>query len=440
MVELDVPDADALAAINDVDVADFPRFAFAERHRDPPRVDDVAAATRDAIDAIPALESLDDGADVAVTMGSRGIHDMPELVATAVDELRERGLEPFVLPAMGSHGGATAEGQREVLAEYGVTEDSLGCEIRASMAVESVAEDDEGRPVPASTVALDADAVLLANRVKLHTDFRGDVESGLAKMAVVGLGKQRGAEEMHNAAISRGLETVIRERAALLFEETPVVGGIALLDNARERAARIEGVPADEILDREPELLEASADLFAGLPVDDLDLLVVDELGKDVSGSGMDTNVIGRYRYAGEEEPDTPDIGRIYVRGLTLASHGNAIGMGLADFAHEQLLADVDLADTYTNAATSGEPARVFVPVVTPSDRATLELAYSMLGVKDPADLRIAYIENTLEPDALYVSEPVAADLDARDDTTVGPRVALSFDAAGDFAFGFDDD
>ncbi|WP_435102853.1 DUF362 domain-containing protein [Halarchaeum sp. P4] len=439
MVELDVPDADALAAINDVDVADFPRFAFAERHRDPPTVEDVAAATRDAIDDIPAFDDLDSGAEVAVTMGSRGIHDMPELVVTAVEELQSRGFEPFVFPAMGSHGGATAEGQTEVLEEYGVTEERLGCEIRASMAVESVAEDEEGRPVPASTVASEADAVLLANRVKLHTDFRGSVESGLAKMAVVGLGKQRGAEVMHNAAISRDLETVIRERAALLFEHTPVVGGIALVDNAHERAAHIEGVPADEILAREPELLDYSEDLFPHLPIEDLDLLVVDELGKNVSGSGMDTNVIGRYRYLGEEDPETPDIGRIYARGVTPASHGNAIGMGLADFVHEDLVRDVDLTDTYTNAATSGEPSRVFVPMVMPSDRATLQVAYSMLGVKDPSDLRIAYIQNTLEPDALYVSESVADDLAARDDTEVGERRPLDFDADGDFAFGFED-
>ncbi|MFC4360408.1 DUF362 domain-containing protein [Halobium salinum] len=438
MVELDVPDAETLADVNDVGIDDFPRLAHAERHRDPPRVDDVSAATRDAVAEIPALSDLDEGAEVAVTAGSRGIHDMPELVEAAVAELSERGLKPFVMPAMGSHGGATPEGQRGVLEEYGITEERLGCEIRDSMAVESVADDPEGRPIPVSTVALEADAVLVANRVKLHTDFRNEVESGLTKMTVVGLGKQRGAEEMHNAAISRGLDTVIQERADAIFEHAPVVGGIALVENANDRAALVEGVPVGEIPDREPELLARSKELFGELPVDHLDLLVVDEIGKDVSGTGMDTNVVGRYQFLDEEEPALPDITRIYVRDVTDASHGNGIGMGLADFVHEDLVAQLNLSDTYVNAVTSGEPSRAFVPIVSPSDRTALLLAYSITGVRDPEDLRIGYIRSTLHPDELYVSEPVADELAQRDDVEVGERREMAFDGDGDFAFGFE--
>lgn len=439
MVELDVPDAETLESVNDIDIEDFPQFAYARRHRDPPRIDDVTAATRDAMADITALDELDAGAEVAVTAGSRGIHDMPELVVAAVAELRERGLDPFVMPAMGSHGGATPEGQREVIEEYGMTEERLGCDIRDAMDVEVIAEDATGRPIPVSTVALDADAVVLANRVKLHTDYRGRTESGLHKMAVVGLGKQRGAEAMHNAALKRGLDQCIRERAELIFEETPVVGGIALVENANDRAAVIEGIPVEEIPEREPDLLERSKELFPGLPVDQLDMLIVDEMGKDVSGTGMDTNVIGRYDFLDEPEPETPDVMRIYVRSITPASHGNAIGMGLADFAHVGLVEDLDLGDVYTNLATSGETTRGRIPMVTPCDRATLVMAYSMMGVPDPADLRIGYIRNTLEPDELYVSAPVAEELDSRDDATVGDSVALSFDANGDFDFGFDE-
>ncbi|WP_020222042.1 nickel pincer cofactor-dependent isomerase, group 22, partial [Halarchaeum acidiphilum] len=337
----------------------------------------------------------------------------------------------------GSHGGATPEGQRQVLADYGITEERLGCEIRDAMDVEVVAEDETGRPIPVSTVALDADAVLLANRVKLHTDYRGPIQSGLCKMAVVGLGKQRGAEAMHNAAIERGLGACIPERAHAIFEETPVVGGLALVENANDRAAIIEGVPVDDIPEREPQLLERSEELFPTLPVDELDLLVVEEMGKDVSGAGMDTNVIGRYDFFDEPEPETPDITRIYVRSVTPASHGNAIGMGLADYAHEDLVADLNLADVYTNLVTSGETARGRIPIVSPTDRATLTVACSMTGVRDPGDLRIAYIENTMEPDALYVSEPVAADLAERDAVDVGALRDIAFDERGDFAFGF---
>ena len=438
MVELDVPDARTLESVNDVDIADFPRVARAERRRDPPRVADVSRATRDALGDVPALEDLDPGAEVAVTAGSRGIHDMPELVEAAVADLADRGLDPFVMPAMGSHGGATPEGQRGVLEEYGITEERLGCEIRDSMAVESVGEDPDGRPIPVATVALDADAVLVVNRVKLHTDFRNEVESGLTKMTVVGLGKQRGAEEMHNAAISRGLDTVIQERADVIFERAPVVGGIALVENANDRAAHVEGVPVEAIPEREPELLARSRDLFAELPVEQLDLLVIDEIGKDVSGTGMDTNVVGRYQFLDEDEPATPDVGRIYVRGITDASHGNGIGMGLADFAHVDLVEELNLADTYLNTVTSGEPSRAFVPIVSPSDRTALLLAYSMTGVRDPGDLRVGYVRNTLEPDELYVSESVADELEAREDVDVGDRRDMTFDGDGDFAFGFE--
>ncbi|MGA9399932.1 DUF362 domain-containing protein [Haladaptatus sp.] len=439
MTEFEIPDAETMEDVNDIDIEAFPQFAFVERHRNPPQIDDVTAATRETVGDIPAFDELPAGAEVAITAGSRGIHDMPELIEAAVTELQDRGFEPFVFPAMGSHGGATPEGQRGVLAEYGITEERLDCEIRDSMAVESVTEDAVGRPVPVSTVALDADAVLVANRVKLHTDFRNEIESGLTKMTVVGLGKQRGAEEMHNAAIDRGLDTVVQERADLIFQHVPVVGGIALVENARDRAAHIEGVAVEDIPGREPELLERSKRLFPGLPVDQLDVLIVDEIGKDVSGTGMDTNVVGRYNFLDEEEPEKPDVRRIYLRGITDVSHGNGIGMGLADFVHENVVETVNLTDTYLNTVTSGEPSRAFIPMISPSDRTALLLAYSMTGVRDPADLRIGYIKNTLEPDELYVSEPVARELLERDDIDVGGHRELAFDGGGDFAFGFED-
>ncbi|WP_458187029.1 nickel pincer cofactor-dependent isomerase, group 22 [Haladaptatus sp. NG-WS-4] len=439
MVTLDIPSPERLESVNDVTVEQFPQFAHARRHRDPPRIADVSAATRAAVGDIPAFDDLEAGAEVAITAGSRGIHDMPELLEATVAELDERGFDPFVIPAMGSHGGATPEGQREVLASYDITEERLGCEIRAAMDTDMVTEDDEGWPVPVSTVALDADAVLLANRVKLHTDFRGDVESGLTKMAVVGLGKQRGAEVMHNEALNRDLGTVIPERAGIIFEKAPVVGGIALVENANDRAAIIEGVPVEDIPKQESELLDRSRELFPDLPVDRLDLLVVDKIGKDISGTGLDTNTVGRYMFGDEPEPEVPDVTLIAVRGITKASHGNGIGMGLADFVHEDLVADLNLEDVYMNIVTSGEPARARIPIVAPCDRTLLVLAASMTGVRDPTDLRVGYIANTLEPDNLYVSDPVADELESREDVTVGERERLSFDEAGDFDFHFDD-
>jgi len=228
-VNLEFPDADTLRGANDHTAADLPQFAVAHHRRDVRSVDDVEAAARDAVNAIDAFgdgpAGLPPGVEVGVTVGSRGIHDMPATIAAAIDELDERGYEPFVIPAMGSHGGATAEGQIETLEALGYTESELGCPIRSSMDVEVVGEDELGRPVYASVDALDADAVLLANRVKLHTDFRGKVESGLSKIAVVGLGKHRGAESLHNAAIATDFADVIQDRMDVLLAETPIVEG-----------------------------------------------------------------------------------------------------------------------------------------------------------------------------------------------------------------------
>jgi len=425
---IDLPDPAALDATNEVTAEDLPRFAPVEYDREQPAVEDVEAATVDALDAIDGLADLRPGARVGITAGSRGIHDMPEVVRTVVSELRDRGLDPFVLPSMGSHGGATAEGQVEALASLGFDEASMGCEVVSSMLVERVGPDGDGRPVYAARDALEADAIVLANRVKLHTDFSGELESGLCKMAVIGLGKQRGAEATHKAALAGTFSEVIRERAGILFEETPIVGGIALIENADERAAVIEGLDTGEILEREPELLDRSRDLFGTLPVDELDLLVVDELGKEISGTGMDTNVIGRMLVDGEPEPETPDYTRIYVRSVTEGSHGNAIGMGLADYTHRRLVEDLDLTDTYVNVITSGEPVRARIPVILPTDRLAFVAAYSACGVVDPGDMRIARIENTLDLDRFHVSEPVAEELRGDPNAVVGTPEPLVFE------------
>jgi len=421
----DIPDQGTLDAVNDATAADFPRFARVRRSRDPPRVDP-AEATREAVEDVPGLDALPEGASVGITAGSRGIHDMPEVLATIVEELRSRGLEPFVFPAMGSHGGATAEGQAEMLAELGVTEESMGCEIRSSMDVEVVGEDAKGRPVFAAVDALEADAVLLANRVKLHTDFHGDIESGLAKMAVIGVGKQRGANAAHIAALDSSFREVIPERTEILLEAVPIVGGVAVIENAEERTAEVHGVGADELLEREPELLERSAELFPELPVDQLDLLVLDEVGKNVSGTGMDTNVVGRMLLQNEPEFDSPDITRIYVRDLTPETHGNANGIGLADFAHRRVAEKIDTTTTYVNSITGGQPERGRLPVIAPSDYTALLLTYSTAGVSRPEDLRIARIRNTLEPDDLLVSEPVAEELRDREGVEVGELEELA--------------
>lgn len=432
---LEPPDPARLSDINDTSIDEYPNLVLLEQIRDQPQVEDVYSASADAVDDVLRDAELDSGAEVAITAGSRGIHDMPAILEAIVERLKERGQEPFIIPAMGSHGGATADGQLEMLESLGITEESMGCEIRSSLSVEEVDQDAEGRPVYASRDAMDADAVVLANRVKLHTDFRGEIESGLSKMAVIGIGKQRGADVTHKAGLAKGLDEAIPERAAVLFEETPIIGGVALYENSDDYAAHIEGVPVDEILEREPELLNASEELFPRLPIDDLDLLIIEEIGKNVSGTGMDTNVVGRLLYHGQAEPDTPDFTRIYTRGVTEASHHNAIGMGLSDFIHGDIVPEIDLTDTYINAITGGEPARARLPVIAPTDEIALRLTYSTIGCRSPEEMRIAYVENTLDLRRFLVSENVAAELDDRADIQTVEEVPLRF-SDGDFSFG----
>lgn len=432
VVDLDIPSRETLAQANDVTPADLPAFAPARRTADQPRVADVPAAVREALRNVD-FSDLPEGAEVAVTAGSRGISDVATVTRTVVSWLRERGFEPFVLPAMGSHGGGTAEGQREMLASLGITPESVGCEFRPAMDVEPVGRGRDDRPIHCSTVALDADGVVLVNRIKPHTDFNGPYESGLCKMAVIGLGKHTGADATHDAALRHGFADVIPERAAVVFEHAPIVGGVGLVENAAHELAHVEGVDAAEVFDREPALLERAYDRLPTLPVDELDLLVVDEMGKDVSGTGLDTNVVGRIAFHGVAEPETPNVTRVYVRSLTPASHGNGLGVGLADFVHEDVLADLDLTDTYLNVASSGEPARAKLPYAVPADSSALTLACSTTGVADPAEMDIARIDSTLDPWHLSVSEPLARRLADRDEWEVGERRSLAFDDDGNF-------
>ena len=429
-MNIEFPDETTLRATNDVEHEDLPRFARVSRERDLDSIEDIDGAVREAVSDLP-LDSLSPGDEVAITAGSRGIHDMPALLESAVSELRKQGFEPSVIAEMGSHGGATSEGQRETLESLGITEDRLGCPIHTSMAVSEIGRDSLGRPVYVAEDALSVEGVILANRIKPHTDFHGPVESGLCKIAVIGLGKHRGAESLHNAGLAADFSEVIRERAQLIIENSPVIGGIGLIENAADRASHIEGVSSNAILDREPELLDRAREELSVLPTDDLDLLVLDEIGKEVSGTGMDTNVVGRMSFYGEEEPENPNITRIYARSITPASHGNGLGVGLADFVHQDVVRELNLSDMYVNIVTSGEPTRARIPFTVPDDLTALLLACSTTGVADPAELRVARIENTMEPDELLVSEPVVRELEGREDVSVGDLEALAFEDGG---------
>ena len=444
-IPLEVPDAERLASANDATIEEFPRFAPVEVDWEVETIEDVDAAGREAVDGLPALEDLAAGAEIAVTAGSRGIHDFPEMIRGVIDELQARGYEPFVFPSMGSHGGATAEGQREKLAAFGVTEDAVGCEIRATMAVEKLGETPErGVPVYTDAAAASADAVLPVNRVKPHTDFDGRVESGLSKMLVIGFGKQRGAKTAHDWAVDWSLRAMLPELTERLLSALPVVGGVAVVEDQHDDTAVVEGVPADAFLDREAELLERAHELMPTLPFDALDVLVVDRLGKDVSGQGMDTNVTGRRHFTvAEPEPDSPEIKRVYARALTPATKGNAMGMGAADIVHADVLADLDAEKSLINAITASTVRGVRLPPVVESDRAGLTATLSTCGVHDPGEVRVLRVTDTMRLQRVAASPALVAAAREREDLRVvaepspvefedGAFVAPSPDSAGE--------
>jgi len=417
--QLAVPEADVLASCGE---RDLPELGVIEQvwNTDPIPAEDIPRRTADAVDVLD-FTAVPDGGEVAIGAGSRGIANLATIVRGTVDAVRDAGYEPFVFPAMGSHGGATAEGQREMLASLGVTEDAVGCEIRSSMDVVQVGETPErGVPVVADSHAVAADAILPVNRVKPHTDYDGPVESGLSKMVVIGMGKQRGAKIAHEWAVDWSLRNMIPEITGQLLETLPIVGGVAIVEDQHDDTAIIEGVPPTGFLDREAELPETAREIMPKLPFRDLDVLIVDEQGKDVSGQGMDTNVIGRRPFAiNEPEPDQPEIKRIYTRGLTETTHGNAMGMGSADFVHADVVDDIDASPTLINAITACTTRGVRLPPAVETDRAGLVAALSTIGVVGPDDARVLRVRDTMHLDRLYASSALVEEARRRDDLAV---------------------
>jgi hypothetical protein len=386
---------------------------------DLPAVSDPAAATQAALE--PLRAQIKPGARIAVTAGSRGIHDLVPVVRAAVEWLLAAGAAPFVVPAMGSHGGATADGQREMLAGLGITPASVGCPIEATMETVVVGKLDDGTPVHHDAIAAAADGVLVINRVKPHTDFHGPIESGLAKILAIGLGNHAGAAALHAGGIP-SLGGNIEAAARTVVAEGKILGGLAILENALEHTAAVEFVPADGIAGAaEHALLQRAGSLLGRLPFDALDVLVVDELGKDKSGAGMDTNVIGRCWVHGIPEFESPTIAAISVHALSEASHGNASGLGLADVMPASLLEQIDLRASYVNALTSGAGGarRSRLPMVMEDDEAAVLAAITMCGRRDWSELRLARIKDTLSPHELLVTPALLAEAGDRFDLEI---------------------
>ena len=375
---------------------------------------------------------LSPGARIAVAAGSRGITNYAQIVTSVVRELERRGARPFVVPAMGSHGKATPEGQRAVLASLGLDASSLGVPIEASMAVRELGRTADGVPALLSEAALDSEGVLLVNRVKPHTSFGGELGSGLIKMLAVGLGKQAGASACHRALARLGHAHVFRTVARVLVEHAPILGGLAIVEDQGHQTSTLRFVPAPAFELEEPALLREARAKLARLPFEELDLLIVDRIGKDISGTGMDPNVIGRgvHGYSSslaERPPAGPVIWRIFARELSPDSYGNAVGIGMADFTTDRLIAAIDRQATQANVLTSLSLQAAKLPLSFASDREAIEAALASLALDAPEQARVVRIRDTLELERLQLSPACsAAGLELE-----GEAEPMAFDAEG---------
>ena len=383
---------------------ELPRMVEVQQEIPAPRLDDFVQEIRKELKRIRISERIRPGDEIAVTAGSRGIAHYPEILSTVVEEIKKVGGRPFLIPAMGSHGGATPEGQLAILRELGVTPESVGAPIRATMEVDEIGRIENGVPVYVDRNALEADGIVVVNRVKPHTDFKGEIESGLMKMMAIGLGKQKGAEMIHSYR-SEGYHRLLPEAARLMLRRLPIVFGLAVVENAYHEIAIVRAIEPENIEREERELLKKAKSLLARIPFKEIDVLIIDEIGKEISGTGMDTNVVGRFWLPGESDPLAAEIKRIVVLDLTEGTHGNAIGIGLADVTTQRLVEKIDYRSTFVNALTAGHIEGAKTPIFLPNDREAILTALRTCGPIDPKEARVVRIRNTLDLERFWISE-----------------------------------
>ncbi len=402
-----------------------PKVVRVRQAFDRKRLQDPCAAVAAGLNAVGIVGKIKTGARIAITAGSRGINNLVAMTRAAADAVQAMGGQPFIVPAMGSHGGATDEGQKRLLGELGISEATMACPVISSVAVEEIGRTPNGTPVFLDRNALHADGILVLNRIKPHTAFRGEIESGLCKMMAVGLGKHRGAQQMHRA----GLGVTIVEAARVIRAKAPVLAGIAILENSLDETAEIHVVPPERFEETDRELLKRAWQVLPRVPFDPLDVLVVDEMGKNISGTGMDNNVIGiGPRVGGKMEMGHPVVSAIVVLGLTPETHGNANGVGLADITTRRLVDSIDYKSTYTNVLTTRLWSAGRLPVILETDREAIEVA---VGETPLDEVRLVRIKNTLHLEELDISEALLPQAKQAGLTVVREAQPLLFDTAG---------
>ncbi len=406
----------------------MPKLAKIRQSFNNEHIADIEGTVKEQINGLET--KIRPGASIAVAVGSRGIANLNLIVRAAVGILKEKGAKPFIVPAMGSHGGATAEGQKEVLESYGVTEEYIGAPVRSSMQTVELPQGSLKTRVFMDRYAYESDGVVVINRVKLHTDFHGSTESGLLKMCVIGLGKHKQALELHNHGVY-GLKELVPETAREVLKSGKILMGVGIVENAYDRTMVIRAVLPRDMEKEEIKLLDINRKNMPSFPVKQMDVLIVDEMGKDISGIGIDSNITGRIKIRGEQELSDPDITNIVVTDLTGASHGNALGIGLVDFITKNLYDKIDFKATYENVLTSTFTERAKIPIVAATDSMALEYALRTCGPVKPDAARIIRIKNTLRLNELYVSKPVLDEVKAYENIEVAGDFTDIFDSCG---------
>ena len=412
-----------------LDVA-LPKMATAHQRFNATHISDVEQAVLTQMSRPEISARVTSGMTVAIGAGSRGVANIDTAVRATVQALRERGAEPFIFPAMGSHAGATAEGQQALLAGYGITEDGVGAPVRASMDTVQIAEMADGTPLHIDRHAHDSDGIVLINRIKPHTTFRGAIESGIAKMIVIGMGKIQGATHMHWHGMDRFPE-VLPKAATAIMENSSFLFGVGMVENAYDQTAIVETLLPNTLLEREAELQAKAKSLMGRLYFSDIDLLLIDQMGKEISGAGFDPNITGRNN-RGVTGFDDPRVQKIVVLGLTDKTKGNATGLGLADVITKRLFDAIDYPATYGNVITSAYLDGALIPISMPTDQQAIQLAVKTLIRVKQGEARIVRIRDTLSLDKIAVSEPMLAEVDQHADMSVtGEAEPFAFAADG---------
>lgn len=417
----------------------FPETFLVRRKVHAPRVADIRREVDARLRSLSLHERVLPGQTAAITAGSRGIANLAEILSAIAAHLKSLGAVPFVVPAMGSHGGATAEGQRRLLESYGVTESAIGCPIRSSMETVVVGRTRFGLPLHFDRLAHEADHVVVCNRVKPHTALSGEIQSGLLKMLLIGLGKCAGAEWYHRAFIDHGFDEIVAEAMPRVFASGKILAGVGIVENAHDETARIEAVPPEEMIDREKRLLKLAVQWMPRLPFDDAHLLLVDKIGKEISGSGMDTNVIGRkFNDHAAVAGESPRIRRISVRGLSPHTMGNAIGIGMAEFCRSRILREMDVHSTRLNSVVSSHVTAGMLPLDYETDREILAVALSTIGLTPPQEARVMWIEDTAHPLVCECSTAYQAEAASREDLEILRQARpLPLDKTGNLPDGY---